>query len=165
MTIIVHGSEIEWLKNNRRFFYVYVCLQIAQAIYGLMYTIYIMTQISYDSFGLDKLMLFLSLFGELFFTIMLSSLISFHTYLMVNNLTTWETLSWNKISHMKVWPRKYGSPFDKGYKENIKLYFLGHHKKGAIKWQMPTSLPSINQGEKMIEKRKYSYMFEKVFIK
>lgn len=143
----------------------FVCLQIVQAIYGVMYTIYIMTQITYENFGLDKFLLFVSLFGEIFFTIMLSSLISFHTYLMMNNLTTWETLSWNKISHMKVWPRKYGSPFDKGFKENVRLYFSSSQREGSIQWRMPRKLPSIYEGERKMESRKYSYLFEKFFIK
>ena len=99
-----------------------------QTLYGLLYTFFIMFQISYKNFGVAKLFLFLSLLGEIFFVLMLSSLISFHVYLLMNNFTTWETLSWNKISYMRIWPRKYGSPFDKGVRQNLKLYFFGKTK-------------------------------------
>ena len=50
-------------------------------------------------------------------------LISFHTYLSFTNTTTWECLSWNKISYLKVWPRKLGSPFNIGLRNNLRLYF------------------------------------------
>lgn len=165
MTTTVHGSAIELRKNNRKYFYIFLWIQISQAIYGVIYTIYVMTQVKFDDMGLKALFLILSLMGEIFFTLMLTSLLMFHTYLMVNNLTTWETLSWNKISHMKIWPRKYGSPFDGGIRENIRQYFNPGQGNNFIQWKMPRALPSIEEGEKIIERRKYSYLFEKIFIK
>jgi hypothetical protein len=57
------------------------------------------------------------------FFFMVASLLVFHTYLASRNLTTWEFLSWMKVSYMKVWPKKYGSPFSRGSKrENFKLF-------------------------------------------
>jgi palmitoyltransferase len=61
----------------------------------------------------------------IFFTIMVGSLIFMHFYLATVNLTTWEFLSWDKISYLKVWPKKYGSPFTKGKLNNLKMYFMG----------------------------------------
>lgn len=138
---------------------------MAQVLYGLLYTFYIMTQLSFSKISFALLMIIISLLGELFFTLMLSSLVIFHVYLVINNFTTWETLSYNKISYIRIWPRKYGSPFDKGLKENISLYFKEKVKGRFLSWKMPTKLPSMVQGEKMIQKRKYSYLFEKTFIK
>lgn len=66
---------------------------------------------------------------------------------------------------MRIWPRKYGSPFDQGWKKNIKLYFFGKTKGKYMSWKMPKKLPSIQQGEKIIQRRKWSYIFEKAFIK
>ncbi len=51
-------------------------------------------------------------------------LIVLHTYLISRGLTSWEYFSWMKITYMKVWPRKYGSPFTRGtISENFKEYF------------------------------------------
>lgn len=41
-------------------------------------------------------------------------LIVLHTYLISRGLTSWEYFSWMKITYMKVWPKKYGSPFTRG---------------------------------------------------
>jgi hypothetical protein len=138
---------------------------MAQVLYGMLYTLYIMSQISFSKISFALLMIIVSLLGEIFFTLMLSSLVVFHVYLVINNFTTWETLSYNKISYIRIWPRKYGSPFDRGLKENIKLYFKEKVQGRFLTWKMPTKLPTILQGEKMIENRHYSYQFEKAFIK
>jgi hypothetical protein len=138
---------------------------MAQVLYGMLYTFYILSQISLSKISFALLMIIVSLLGEIFFTLMLSSLVVFHIYLVINNFTTWETLSYNKISYIRIWPRKYGSPFDRGLKENIKLYFKEKVQGRFLTWKMPTKLPTIIQGEKMIEKRQYSYKFEKAFIK
>lgn len=66
---------------------------------------------------------------------------------------------------MRIWPRKYGSPFNRGWRENVKLYFFGKSKDRFLSWKMPKKLPSIYQGEKIIKSRKWSYIFEKTFIR
>lgn len=48
------------------------------------------------------------------FLLFVAYLLIFHTYLALSNTTTWECLSWSKISYLKEWPRKYGSPFNIG---------------------------------------------------
>jgi len=40
-----------------------------------------------------------------------AALLILHTYLASKNLSSWEYFSWMKITYMKIWPRKYGSPF------------------------------------------------------
>lgn len=57
-------------------------------------------------------------------TISLSILIVLHTYLAANAMTSWEYFSWMKITYLKVWPRKYGSPFTQGSRiKNLKAFF------------------------------------------
>jgi palmitoyltransferase len=152
-------------RNNRKYFFIYVTIQTIQVIFGLLYTVYVITQISFSLIKIGSYLIILSLLAEIFFTLMLLSLILFHIYLMINNFTTWETLSWNKISYMRVWPRKYGSPFDFGFKKNLQLYFWPKNEGRYLTWKLPKKLPSIETGEKIIENRKWSYLFEKVFIK
>lgn len=80
------------------------------------------------------------------FFFMVSSLWAFHTYLISKNLTTWEFLSWMKITYMKVWPKKYGSPFDRGSKaENLRFFFNYDFSKSPFlyPWSMPKRLPKL----------------------
>lgn len=80
---------------------------------------------------------------------MVGSLVLIHLYLATHNLTTWEWLSWKKISYLKVWPKKYGSPF--GYRRTKLQNLYQFCCKGdlpedtLIKWQMPKSLPDIEE--------------------
>jgi hypothetical protein len=77
---------------------------------------------------------------SIFFAIMVGSLVFMHLYLASANLTTWEFLSWNKISYMKVWPKKYGSPFTKGRLKNLRMYFF-NSRNLMHQWKMPTKFP------------------------
>lgn len=85
-----------------------------------------------------------------FFILMVGFLIMVHTFLAMNNMTTWESLSWKKISYTKIWPKKYGSPFFKSYGDSLKLYFNnGNRPEQYIHWEMPRSLPSFEEGARM----------------
>ncbi len=47
---------------------------------------------------------------------------------------------------MKVWPKRYGSPFDQGgYKYNMRFYFKYNFTKGKqpYHWKMPRKLPKL----------------------
>lgn len=52
------------------------------------------------------------------FTLILSlfvlALIIFHTFLIGRALTSWEHIAWFRITYLKVWPKKFGSPFTQG---------------------------------------------------
>ena len=57
-------------------------------------------------------------------SVSLSILIALHTYLAANAMTSWEYFSWMKITYLKVWPRKYGSPFTQGSRvKNLRAFF------------------------------------------
>ena len=155
-----------WIgEKNRKYFFVYIWVQTLQVVYGLFYSFYILTQINFSLLKAGSYLLILSLLSEIFFTLMLLSLIIFHTYLVINNFTTWESLSWNKISYMRIWPRKYGSPFDRGFKINLKQYFCQKSQNKLTNWRMPKKLPSIEQGERIIKSRRFSQNLEKICIK
>ena len=64
-----------------------------------------------DRFTVEAMVGVGALVVSVFFSLMVGSLVVMHAYLIVKNLTTWEYLSWQRISYMKVWPKKYGSPF------------------------------------------------------
>jgi len=51
-----------------------------------------------------------------------------------------------KISYMKVWPKKYGSPFCKGgIKKNFSFFMKYKFSKGPqiYPWEMPKKLPKL----------------------
>jgi len=50
---------------------------------------------------------------------MVGGLIGFHFYLASKNLTTWEFLSWTKISYLKGLDKRMGSPFSNGVCSNL----------------------------------------------
>jgi palmitoyltransferase len=54
--------------------------------------------------------------------LMVFSLFLFHSLLSFKNMTTWEYKSWRRISYLKDFPQALGSPFSKGWKENLRLY-------------------------------------------
>ena len=86
----------------------------------------------------------ITLVVEAIFILFVTNLIVFHSYLSVSNVTTWECLSWKKISYLQVWPRKLGSPFNIGIVNNLKLYFCYNlNKDNYFVWRMPRSRPDI----------------------
>mmetsp|Transcript_7210 Transcript_7210/g.12174 ORF Transcript_7210/g.12174 Transcript_7210/m.12174 type:complete len:80 (+) Transcript_7210:1894-2133(+) len=74
-----------------------------------------------------------------------------HTYLIMVNLTTWELLAWQKITYLKIWPRRLGSPFSQGLGQNLKVFFKlnslsqlrSNNAKECHRWRMPHKLPSL----------------------
>lgn len=95
-------------ERNRRVFYVYLITQSCAFFTLAMIELMNIRLISILSIPLTCFFLLFTFF-----------LVFVHTMLAANNLTTWESLSWMKISYMKIWPRKYGSPFFVSYLENI----------------------------------------------
>jgi len=94
-----------------------------------------------------KISAVLAILAMLCFFILTSSLLVFHTFLALNNLTTWEYLSWMNVTYMKVWPKRYGSPFTKGKKENMKLYcfFPWARSLYIYPWKMPKKMPALTK--------------------
>ena len=71
-------------------------------------------------------------------------LIIFHSYLAATNTTTWECLSWDRISYLKLWPRRFGSPFNIGFLKNLKLYFcFTLTGDNYFVWRLPKKRPDI----------------------
>ena len=95
-----------------------------------------------DTYQMLLLLLFLIVLG---FLIFVTPLTLFHTYLAGINLTSWEFLSWMRITYLKVWPKKYGSPFSRGLAKNLKLFccFNFRRSKQCFQWQMPSKLPKL----------------------
>jgi len=73
-------------------------------------------------------------------------LLAFHTFLAAKNLSSWEYLSWMRVTYMKVWPKKYGSPFTHGSaSKNLNQFFCYpfSSQEYIYQWRMPTKLPKL----------------------
>jgi len=83
--------------------------------------------------------------ADAIFQLFVVYLIVFHSYLASTNTTTWECLSWNKISYLKLWPRKFGSPFNIGLRKNLRLYFcFSLTGDNYFVWRLPKRRPDID---------------------
>lgn len=79
---------------------------------------------------------FITVLILIFFTLMVSFLLMFHTYLAVKNITTWEILSWSKISYLKEFNKDQGSPFSLGFRGNIYHYCFEAYSNKYKEWNL-----------------------------
>jgi palmitoyltransferase len=125
--VALHDHHCPWLglcigEKNRFYFWWYLFFECA-----LLWESAVLVVASIeDRNGLDwasanwgrvALMVVLS-----FFILMVSCLLGYHSYLAATNQTTWENVSWDKISYLKQRSRKMGSPFSKGLLFNLWFY-------------------------------------------
>ena len=136
-------------ERNKGKFYAYIWIQAIQLLVGVTLTSLVLDKIMVKE-SKEKLDRFFALYFGMeilicaLFLLFVSALLVLHTYLIGQGLTSWEYFSWMKITYMKVWPRKYGSPFSQGsFIDNFKDYFSPINQYSAIQWKMPSSLPKI----------------------
>lgn len=70
----------------------------------------------------------------------------YHSYLAVVNQTTWENLSWGKITYLRIWPRQLGSPFSRGIIRNLK-FFCVESLGSVVVWKLPDEIPELEHKE------------------
>ncbi|CAD8098907.1 unnamed protein product [Paramecium sonneborni] len=104
-------------EKNKLLFLIYLFFQIAQLIVGI--------RISVENIGLLVVM------GVI--VILLITLFGFHAFYVAKNITTWEFLSWKRISYISQTLRY---PFDKGVINNIRLLFQISCQKQIYEWQL-----------------------------
>jgi hypothetical protein len=129
---------------------VYLWVQVLQTLFGFICIVEVCAKLGIELKHLtngevaDGLYIVILGFVTLGITISLSILIMLHTYLAANAITSWEYFSWMRITYLKVWPRKYGSPFSAGTKmENFHEFFKIRRSLMAYQWRMPTRLPTL----------------------
>jgi len=148
--VATYDHHCPWLgtcvgEKNRRAFYFYLIFQgiflsVACSIASNGYSNESVT----SDWMRDNWYLILVHMVIVVFLLMVLSLIFFHTLLSLKNMTTWEFLSWKKISYLQSWPRRLGSPFSIGLFSNLKLYFLYDlPRKDFYIWKMPHRIPKL----------------------
>lgn len=120
--ISTYDHHCPWLgtcigEKNRKYFYWFLCAQLLQIEVGMYISLRMIALSKGRVAGIVTIII------EAFFLLFVIYLLIFHTYLAFSNTTTWECLSWSKISYLRDWPKKYGSPFNLGIYKNARLYF------------------------------------------
>jgi len=103
-------------ERNKKYFYTYVWFQLGLLAMMLYLGLRLIIKDISVVFG------YLTVILASLFLLFVINLIVFHTYTLSQNITTWECLSWSKISYLKHWPRKLGSPYDLGCRANWRLF-------------------------------------------
>ena len=88
----------------------------------------------------------LACFLTLILAFFVLALLIFHTMLIGRALTSWEHIAWFRINYLKVWPKKFGSPFTQGTViANYKQFFCYPYDKRLkiYPWEMPKCLPNL----------------------
>ncbi|KYF38896.1 DHHC zinc finger domain-containing protein [Toxoplasma gondii ARI] len=124
-----HDHHCPWIgtcvaEENRVYFYWFLFLQALELL--AVAVLYIRALVWQSEAEIQNpfyfVALFLTLMFCLFLACMVTCLFSYHTYLMLSNLTTWESMAWHRISYLKDLPEAKGSPFNRGVLVNICIY-------------------------------------------
>ncbi|KEP64489.1 UNVERIFIED_CONTAM: DHHC zinc finger domain-containing protein [Hammondia hammondi] len=124
-----HDHHCPWIgtcvaEENRVYFYWFLFLQALELL--AVAVLYIRALVLQSETEIQNpfyfVALFLTLMFCLFLACMVTCLFSYHTYLMLSNLTTWESMAWHKISYLKDVPAAKGSPFNRGVLVNTCIY-------------------------------------------
>jgi palmitoyltransferase len=155
--VATHDHHCPWVGNcigerNKGKYYIYLWVQLTQVILGLCVASELeamelkgemegVTETQSNLMGgylaIDWVIM-ICIAGCLFLLILL------HSYLASKALTSWEYFRWMKITYLKVWPKKYGSPFKRDTKvKNLMLMLKPRQSKCAIQWEMPKAFPKL----------------------
>ena len=142
--VSTYDHHCPWLGNcvgerNRKHFYGYLWLQQIQLAMTFYLVLRLINGEENKTFGYIMMVI------DIIFSIFVINLLIFHSYLASTNTTTWECLSWDKISYLKLWPRNLGSPFNIGFCKNLRLYFCFNLTgDNYFVWRLPKRRPDID---------------------
>jgi palmitoyltransferase len=129
-------------EKNKKSFYFYLVIQMIQLLWTFLLVMIKKDLKSIDNPGsvfrwflVNWLNLSLAVLLAIFI-VMVGGLIGFHLYLASINLTTWEFLSWNKISYLKGLDKQLGSPFSNGIVSNLYNNCCRRIPKYFIVWEV-----------------------------
>lgn len=116
-----HDHHCPWVgscigENNRTLFYWFLVLQAAEL------AIFFVEGVQGISLLEPSVVLLAGLLTIAMFFIMVACLLGFHTFLMLSNLTTWEHVSWTRITYLKTFHLDGGSPFGRSMSGNVLTY-------------------------------------------
>jgi len=118
-----HDHHCPWIggcvgENNRILFFLYLFLQCIELL------VFFIEGVNGISILEPSISLLLGLLTIAMFFIMVSCLLTFHTFLMLSNLTTWEHTSWMRVTYLNGIPVG-NSPFARSILNNVQAYWCG----------------------------------------
>lgn len=126
--IRTHDHHCPWIgtcvgEGNRVYFFWFLVVQLIELVFFFLDGVYAL-HLEAKGFAFRLVhspLLILGLIIIVFLMVMVSCLLVFHLYLMVLNLTTWESISWHKISYLQGIDGD-KSPFSRSCSANIAAY-------------------------------------------
>lgn len=124
MCVRTHDHHCPWIgtcvgENNRLIFYWFLVLQSVEL------AIFFFEGLQGISIMDPSIWLIIGLLLIAVFFMMVICLLCFHSFLLLANLTTWEHVSWPRISYLKHLPMDRGSPFARSMTSNVAAYCCG----------------------------------------
>ena len=125
LCVATFDHHCPWIGNcvgerNKMRYFCYLFIQFMQMMIAISLGMkYLVENVEEHRREFSKLTLLeiyigLSCFFTLILQIFVLALLIFHTLLIGRALTSWEHIAWMRITYLKVWPKKFGSPFTQG---------------------------------------------------
>eukprot|EP00929_Paragymnodinium_shiwhaense_P109288 TRINITY_DN75692_c0_g1_i1.p1 TRINITY_DN75692_c0_g1~~TRINITY_DN75692_c0_g1_i1.p1 ORF type:complete len:403 (+),score=74.92 TRINITY_DN75692_c0_g1_i1:190-1398(+) len=119
-----HDHHCPWVgtcvgEGNRVYFYWFLVAQSAELLAFCLEGVSVLSPVGA---GETPFLLVMGLIVIGLFLVMVSCLLSYHTYLAIVNVTTWESISWHHITYLRSIAPEDGSPFSQGVMENLFQY-------------------------------------------
>jgi hypothetical protein len=135
-------------ENNRSWFLLYLWAEFVNLTW---FTVSGISGIVAHAGDRDKLapmtLLILCIMIMFVFILMTGILGSYHVFLAITNLTTWEHASWYKITYLSDLKQELGSPFSQpSWRGNLRQFFqLGEFRRdlSAIDWKLGPQYPIV----------------------
>ncbi|CAK0860739.1 unnamed protein product [Prorocentrum cordatum] len=119
-----HDHHCPWIgrcigENNRTIFLCYLAIQTLELL------VYFVEGLHGVSVFEPSALLVVGLLCIALFFIMVLTLLNYHVFLMLANFTTWEHISWHRITYLKRLAQEDGSPFSRSHLGNVVDYCCG----------------------------------------